>query len=72
MKKVAAYFEAKDKPFYTAYIENLENRWKECIILAGDYVEELCRIFKEKICFTERSCRLINRYVIPKAVSTPL
>lgn len=35
-----AYFEAKDKSFYTHGIEKLEKRWRDCIALGGDYVDE--------------------------------
>lgn len=35
-----AYFEAKDKSFYKHGIEMLERRWKDCITLKGDYVDE--------------------------------
>ena len=33
------YFEAKDKLFKKV-IELLEKRWKQCIILEGDYIDE--------------------------------
>ena len=32
------YFESKDESFYKKGIEKLEKRWKECIMLAGNYV----------------------------------
>ena len=35
-----AYFEAKDKSFYKHGIEKLERRWKDCITLKGDYIDE--------------------------------
>ena len=39
-----AYFEAKDKLFKKNGIEMLEKRWKECITLEEDYVDEWSRI----------------------------
>ena len=35
-----AYFESKDELFYKKDIETLEKRWKECITLEGNYVDE--------------------------------
>ena len=35
-----AYFEAKDKLFYSKGNEMLEKRWNECITLEEDYVVE--------------------------------
>ena len=35
-----AYFEAKDKSFYTKGIEMLEKRWTDCVAFEGDYVDE--------------------------------
>ena len=35
-----AQFEAKDKSFYKKGIESLEKRWKDCIAMEGDYVDE--------------------------------
>lgn len=35
-----AYFESKDKSFYTTGIEKLKEHWNECITLGGEYVDE--------------------------------
>lgn len=35
-----AHFEAKDESYYMAGIEQLENRWKNCISCEGDYLDE--------------------------------
>ena len=38
--KTNAYFEAKDKSFYTNGIEILEKRWTDYVAFEGDYVNE--------------------------------
>ena len=35
-----AYFEAKNKSFYTKGIEMLEKRWTDCVAFEGDYVDK--------------------------------
>ena len=35
-----AFFETLDKSYYMKGVEMLEERWKKCIALEGDYVEE--------------------------------
>ena len=37
-----AYFEAKDKFFFTNGMKLLEKHWNQCIAREGDYVDEFC------------------------------